>query len=199
MAAFLDDKAELDISSVTNINSLFIYLRDNGNDRKVTGAAIQSFLGQDGLPTKVVLSSADLVAPRDTVTTVTFDTARQNPYGMFNPSTPSILTVPFNGMVMAEYRIYWRDQGTSGATFTYHDNLFYKNGELVIGGQGSGGRLVFRPTSEYNGSMPFFTAPFSVTSGDVLALTGSYLGNSASMSTSLDGTYLTVYPLSAFR
>lgn len=198
MSTFLNDKAVLNTNSVTNTDSLFIYLRDNGTQRKVTAKDIQSFLSQEGLSTRVHMSSATIADVGSmAVTTVTFDTASTNPYGMFNPNTPGILTMPFNGMVQAQGAAYFEGRQPSVvSTLTFCWVL--KNGQRFPGCGNAAGFSRFDGTVGYPQTTNFMTAPFSVTSGDVISLQAQTAALSASIVASYELTFIELIPLKAW-
>lgn len=150
------DLPRLDVTSVTNANSIFFFAANNGASRFISGADLQSRRSKVNVM-KAVLTNSVVVVSGDFIF---WDKVDSDPFSMWNTNTTCRFDIPFNGWIQAKLQVDIK----RGAAETYLANEIWYNGSLLTQ------QATFQATwvSTWGSALGDWTMPFTVAEGDYL-------------------------------
>lgn len=124
--SFISSLATLDPTSVTNTSSLFFYLSNNDTSQLYSGRLLETQIGHSF--STVAMRTAVETVPANTAVLVEWDNIPQDPLGMWDAASASIIKPGFTGWVQFRCR---GESNTGGGIFTR--NAILKNGGELAG------------------------------------------------------------------
>ena len=169
----------LNPNSLFQISSLAFWGSNAGSSRLIPAPILQTVLG---MPLNTAITNSDILSYSTNVRTfIHFDQAIEDPMGLFDSNSAGKLWINWTGWVRAKYGI----ETDNGGNSDFHISV-RKNNSIFPGCGWAEER------SSINPFWVQYTAPFTVTSGDVISLV--YWENGQHNFRA--GTYLALEPIS---